>query len=129
MNLYMPGDFRTRAQFEKWDMAFDSKMPCLVLKSLDRHEMGRQAWVVPPLRFYRRPEKSANEGKQILTKGGHQILTKGGQHILNNTKGSLEFAPNELPGALVVLCERGALSTHHQRIFGICAPMHSRDLS
>ena len=39
----MPGNFRTRAHSEKWDMAFDSKMPCLVLKSLDGHETGRQA--------------------------------------------------------------------------------------
>ena len=43
LNFYMPGNFRTRAHSEQWDMAFDSKMPCLVLKSLDGHEMGRQA--------------------------------------------------------------------------------------
>ena len=43
MNFYMPGNFRTRAHSEQWDMAFDSKMPCLVLKSLDGHETGRQA--------------------------------------------------------------------------------------
>ena len=43
VNFYMPGNFRTWAHFEKWDMAFDSKMPCLVLKSLDGHETGRQA--------------------------------------------------------------------------------------
>ena len=43
LDFYMPGNFRTRAHSEKWDMAFDSKMPCLVLKSLDGHETGRQA--------------------------------------------------------------------------------------
>ena len=41
--FYMPGNFRTRAHSEKWDMAFDSKMPCVVLKSLDGHETSRQA--------------------------------------------------------------------------------------
>ena len=39
----MPGKFHRRAHTEIWDMAFDSKMPCLVLKSLDGHDMGRQA--------------------------------------------------------------------------------------
>ena len=43
MNFYMPGNFRTRVHFEKRDMAVESNMPCLVLKSLDGHETGRQA--------------------------------------------------------------------------------------
>ena len=41
--FFRAGQFRTRAHPEKWDMALDSKMPCLVLKSLDGHETGRQA--------------------------------------------------------------------------------------
>ena len=43
LNFYMPGNFRTRVHFEKRDMAVESNMPCLVLKSLDGHETGRQA--------------------------------------------------------------------------------------
>ena len=39
----MPSKCRTGAHPEKWDMAFDSKMPCFALKSLDGHETGRQA--------------------------------------------------------------------------------------
>ena len=42
LNFYMPGNFRTMVHFEKCDMAFDSKIHCLVLKSLDGHERGPQ---------------------------------------------------------------------------------------
>ena len=43
LNFYMPGNFRTRVHFEKGYMVFESKTLCLVMKSLDGHETGRQA--------------------------------------------------------------------------------------
>ena len=43
MKFYMLGNFRTRVHLEKCDIAFDSKMPYLVLKTLNGHETRRQA--------------------------------------------------------------------------------------
>ena len=69
--FYMPGKFRINVHFETWYMAFDSfdsKILCLVLKSLDGHETGRQATDLDenfgtPYSFWRRLLKSQSRGR------------------------------------------------------------------
>ena len=43
LKVYMPGNFRTKVHFEKWDMAFNFENTMFGMRSLDGHGKGRQA--------------------------------------------------------------------------------------